>query len=148
MSFVYFLESEDSCTYIGATKNLDRRLKQHLGFIKGGAKATLKKINQGFTWKRICYVSGFPSWSAALQFEWKWKYLSKKIYNKSPYQRRFLALFQLLCLESSTLNALPYSSWPSFPIIHFEKQEEFDRYSLSFPQNTFNIVVDEKKVPN
>ena len=144
MNFVYFLECEDNCTYIGATKNLDKRLKQHMGFLKGGAKATLKKINQGLTWKRVCYVSEFPTWSAALQFEWKWKFLSKKIYNKSPYERRFLALFQLLCLESSTLNALPFSSWPTPPIIHFESEEEYDKFIHMFPQNNFKVICDKK----
>lgn len=145
MSYVYFLECQDKSTYIGATINLDKRLKQHMGFIKGGARITLNKVNQGYTWKRVCYISGFPNWSAALQFEWKWKNLSKKIYNKSPYQRRFLALFQLLCLPSSTLNALPFSSWEDVPVIHFESVEEYNRFINNYPNNTFKIICDEKK---
>ena len=144
MSYVYFLECDDNSTYIGATKNLDKRLKQHMGFIKGGARITINKVNQGFNWKRVCYISGFPTWSAALQFEWKWKHLSKKIYNKSPYQRRFLALFQLLCLPSSTLNALPFSSWDSQPTIHFESMNEYSKFVSLYPQNTFKIKCDEK----
>ena len=34
--FVYLLESTNHATYVGATVNLDHRLRQHNGEIKGG----------------------------------------------------------------------------------------------------------------
>jgi predicted GIY-YIG superfamily endonuclease len=71
--FVYLLECTDKSTYVGATVDLDHRLRQHNKEIKGGAHATTMKVNQGHSWKRICYIKGFPDWTAALQFEWAFR---------------------------------------------------------------------------
>ena len=120
--YVYLLQSTRGSTYIGATINLDRRLRQHNKEIKGGAKATGRKVARGETWNRICYVSGFPSWPAALQFEWRWKQLSRtKTIRKLPRNdRRQAALRLLLSLPQSTCNAVPFTEWESPPIIHYE----------------------------
>ena len=69
MSFVYLLLSSDNSTYVGATVDLDRRLRQHNKEIKGGAHATGAKVLKGETWIRAAHVEGFPDWQAALQFE-------------------------------------------------------------------------------
>jgi hypothetical protein len=61
--FVYLLECTDQSTYVGATVDLEHRLRQHNGEIKGGAHATTMKVRQGLSWKRVCYVSGFPDWT-------------------------------------------------------------------------------------
>ena len=79
MSYVYLLESTDNSTYVGATIDLEKRLRQHNKEIKGGAHATSIKVEKGQTWTRRCYVEGFPDWKAALQFEWAWKYYSRKL---------------------------------------------------------------------
>ena len=121
MSYVYLLVSSDDATYVGATVDLDRRLRQHNKEIKGGAHATGAKVDKGETWKRVCYVSGFPTWQAALQFEWRWKQLSRKLPQKmNPLERRMEALQQLLALDRPTSKAIPYSEWPSFPEVNFE----------------------------
>jgi predicted GIY-YIG superfamily endonuclease len=117
---VYLLESSDGTTYVGATVDLERRLRQHNKEIKGGAHATGVKVAKGQNWRRVLYVSGFPDWSAALQFEWRFKQLSRKRPEKKPLERRIAALDQLLSLEKSTSNAVPYELWPSPPIIHWE----------------------------
>jgi structure-specific endonuclease subunit SLX1 len=78
MSFVYLLVSTSGSTYVGATVDLDRRLRQHNKEIKGGAHATGAKVAQGESWTRAAHVSGFPDWPAALQFEWRWKHISRK----------------------------------------------------------------------
>lgn len=121
MSYVYLLHSTDNSTYVGATVDLDRRLRQHNKIIKGGAHATSMKVNAGQTWERACYIEGFPDWQAALQFEWRWKQISRKLSNKLfPLKRRMIALKQLLSLTSSTSKAIPYSQWNSPPNIIFE----------------------------
>ena len=56
-------------TYIGATVDLHRRLKQHNGIYKGGAQAT--KAHR--PWKLALCVDGFETWNEALSFEWRWK---------------------------------------------------------------------------
>ena len=104
MSFAcYCLASETGKTYVGFTTNLDRRLRQHNQEICGGARAT-----KGHIWKRIMSVVGFPSQQAALQFEWKWKHLTRKTSGNSAVERRCSALVNLLNSECSTSNALPF----------------------------------------
>ena len=129
MSFVYLLLSSDKSTYIGATIDLERRLRQHQGEIKGGAHATTAKVCKGETWTRACHVSGFPDWQAALQFEWRWKQLSRKLSPRLlPLERRMQALKQLLSLERPTSKAKSYSEWISPPEIHFEIEESREIY--------------------
>ena len=124
-SFVYLLVSSDNCTYVGATVELERRLRQHNKEIKGGAFATSAKVLKGEIWLRAAYISGFPDWTAALQFEWRWKQLSRKyIKDKStPLERRMKALKDLLLLERPTSKAIPYTEWNTGPEIHFESEE-------------------------
>ena len=121
MSFVYLLESSNGATYIGATVDLDRRLRQHNKEISGGAHLTGMKVAKGETWIRAAYVSGFPDWQAALQFEWRWKQLSRKLPSKmEPLKRRLIALKQLLALDRSTSKAVPYIEWATPPHVELE----------------------------
>ena len=123
--FVYILESSNRTgnTYVGATVDLTRRLRQHNKELAGGAHATSV---HGNTWRRVCNVSGFPTWSAALQFEWKLKYISRNISKvhafsiKAPISKRLIALNQLLHLDKSTNNAIPFIEWNSPPFIAWE----------------------------
>jgi predicted GIY-YIG superfamily endonuclease len=55
--------------YIGSTKNIVRRLRQHLGTISGGAKSTRVRSD----WIIMCSISGFDSWSETLSCERKLK---------------------------------------------------------------------------
>lgn len=110
--FVYLLLCSDNSTYIGATVDLNHRLRQHNCEIKGGAIATSRKVKKGESWKRVCYVENFPSWNSALQFEWAWKFYSRKLSRKLlPIDRRKKALNKLLSLEKSTSNAIPFADW-------------------------------------
>ena len=122
--FVYLLLAGDNSTYVGATVDLDRRLRQHNKEIKGGATATGTKVEKGETWIRAAHVEGFPDWQAALQFEWRWKQLSRKInMNIKPLERRIMALKQLLALERPTSKAKLYSEWSDPPKIVLEDEE-------------------------
>ena len=51
---------------MGVTVNLARRLRQHNGEIKGGAKATRGRG----PWKIVGTVENLPTKRAALQLEW------------------------------------------------------------------------------
>ena len=120
MFYVYLLQC-DNYTYIGATVNLDRRLRQHNKEIKGGAKLTGSKVSNGSTWKRLAYVEGFPTWNSALQFEWKWKNISKKYSNDLvPLEKRIVGLINLLELEKPTKKSIEFSEWNIPPKIIFE----------------------------
>jgi len=124
VSYVYLLVSTDNSTYIGATMDLDKRLRQHNKEISGGAHATGVKVAKGQFWTRAAHVEGFPSWVAALQFEWRWKQLSRKLSAKLfPLDRRIRALKELLSLEKPTSKSIPYSEWPSPPVAIMETEE-------------------------
>jgi structure-specific endonuclease subunit SLX1 len=130
MSFVYLLLSSDNCTYVGATVDLERRLRQHNKEIKGGAFATGAKINKGEVWIRVAHVEGFPDWQSALQFEWRWKQLSRKINEKMhPLKKRMIALKELLSLDRPTTKAKLYSEWPSQPQVILEDDEARKYYN-------------------
>ena len=109
--YCYLLISSDhKKTYIGATNNPERRLKQHNGELSGGAKATV-----GREWKRLVLVTGFPDSIAALQFEWAWKYNARKF--GSGIMNRVKGLKMLLEQEKSTSSSVPFSEWITYPYI-------------------------------
>ena len=123
--FVYLLESSSKCaTYVGATVNLERRLRQHNKELSGGAHATGAKVTRGETWRRACHVTGFPTWQAALQFEWRFKQLTRRepsSAKQTPLERRQAALQKLLSFPQSTSKAIPYAAWPSGgPVVVWE----------------------------
>ena len=129
-SFVYLLECSNGNTYVGATIDLDRRLRQHNKEIKGGARATTSKVEKGENWQRVCYISGFPDWSSTLQFEWRWKQINRKIpFGKSCLERRMRSLKELLSLPQSTTKAIPFKEWDNPPKINFELEEAKMIYS-------------------
>lgn len=115
----YCLVSQSGSTYIGSTIDVDRRLRQHNGEIAGGAVATSK----GKGWTRVCHIVGFPDERCALQFEWRWKQLSRKEASKNPMERRLAALVVLLNMERATSKAKPYCEFEGPLQIHLEKQE-------------------------
>ena len=120
-SFVYLLLSSDNATYVGATVDLDRRLRQHNKELKGGAHATGAKVEKGETWLRAAHVRGFPDWQAALQFEWRWKQISRKLPAKMlPLERRLLAVNMLLKMERPTTKAKAYTEWMVAPELILE----------------------------
>jgi structure-specific endonuclease subunit SLX1 len=130
--FVYLLVSSDDATYVGATVDLNHRLRQHNKEIKGGAHATSAKVGKGHTWTRACHVAGFPDWPAALQFEWRWKHLNRQMPTKMfPLERRMRALQKLLSLERPTSKAIAYSEWPAPPQVNIEIEDAQKYYDLA-----------------
>jgi structure-specific endonuclease subunit SLX1 len=132
--FVYLLLSSPNrnATYVGATVDLDRRLRQHNKEITGGAHATGIKVAKGETWIRVAHIEGFPDWQSALQFEWRWKQLTRKItISVHPLYRRMMALKELLELERPTSKAKPYSEWPEQPKVVLEDEEAQKYYEMN-----------------
>lgn len=92
--FCYMLEAVGGGkqkTYVGATIDPNRRLRQHNGELSGGAKAT-----HGRQWSRRFLIGGFEAEKAALQFEWRWKYLTRQAPGTTFMERRIHALSLLL----------------------------------------------------
>jgi predicted GIY-YIG superfamily endonuclease len=63
--YVYLLH-DGKRTYVGSTTCVVRRLRQHNGEIKGGARATRKSRG---SWKIVCYLKGFQNRSEACRWE-------------------------------------------------------------------------------
>ena len=64
---VYLLfNTETKRSYIGATTDVDRRLRQHKREIKGGAKSTFKFYQH---WTLVCFLNGFKDRSEAMRWE-------------------------------------------------------------------------------
>lgn len=53
-------------TYVGITKNLERRLSQHNGILGGGAKSTRAKR----PYEIACYIENIPNRSIASKLEY------------------------------------------------------------------------------
>ncbi len=108
--YCYLLINDmNNSSYVGVTKNIHRRLRQHNREISGGAKATIGKH-----WHRVCYIENFPNATAALQFEWKWKNITKKIWNitHNVLNRRLEALVHLGNLDKPTEKAANFNTYP------------------------------------
>jgi predicted GIY-YIG superfamily endonuclease len=87
-------------TYIGMTNEPERRLEQHNRVKSGGARSTA-----GHIWKHACVINGFPDKTSALQFEWMWKHISKKMHR---IPGKMEALLQLLRSGKSTSSSVPF----------------------------------------
>ena len=123
-AFCYLLYTDEGQTYVGATVDPNRRLRQHNKEIKGGAHATGIRVAQGATWKRACVVS-LPEWRTALQFEWRWKQLGRTQCKsvRHPLQRRLQSLKTLLSFEKPTTTAIPYDAYPEPLSISWDSEE-------------------------
>ena len=58
-------------TYCGSTNSLSRRIRQHNGELKGGARYTTRRAGP---WEPCIVVYGFPNRSQMLSFEWHVKH--------------------------------------------------------------------------
>jgi len=122
------LNSTHTRTYVGATIDPIRRLRQHNQDIVGGARATSSD-----KWTHACVIYGFPDERSALQFEWMWKYLTRKEGGRGePLKRRYTALEKLLESGQSSSTSIPFAQW-----------DESHKLSIDFiypPQNISEII--------
>jgi len=130
-AYCYLLYTDEGQTYVGATVDPDRRLRQHNQEISGGARATGIRVAQGLQWKRACYLQGIPEWRSALQIEWRWKQLGRTRCKsvKNALDRRLASLHLLLSFDKPTEKAIPYEAYPEGPpTIVWESDEMEQRY--------------------
>ena len=138
VAYCYLLYTDEGQTYVGATVDPDRRLRQHNKEIVGGARATGIRVNQGLIWKRACYIP-LPEWRTALQFEWRWKQLgrTKCQHIRQALPRRLHSLRILLAQEKPTATAIPYDAYPDGPPLIQWESEEWKAYyeSIEYKEN-------------
>ena len=87
-------------TYNGCTNNFTRRIRQHNGEIKGGAKCTSRRG----PWTPYCIITGFKDNIEALQTEWRIKRVEGRRRAKKycGAEGRIKGLNQILKLEQFT----------------------------------------------
>ena len=94
--WVCYLIANGGYTYVGVSPTPDKRLRQHNGEIKGGAKYTRRSKS----WRVLFYLEGFsdsPSgWKETLSCEWHLKHVTKYRRGTSPVARRWRNVRTLL----------------------------------------------------
>ncbi len=82
--YVYILKCKDNSYYIGIAANMERRLKQHLGMLKGGAKYTKTHgvISVMAIWNDI---SNEYARKLEIQLKRKLSHTDKKCLVENPY---------------------------------------------------------------
>jgi len=98
-------DDEDRLSYVGVTNDMRRRLRQHNGVIKGGARYTRK----GNKWKILFLVTGLPDRKTALQLEWRLHRRSSGVgpnpFGHSTAARRAWKLYSAFQMERFTTKA-------------------------------------------
>jgi predicted GIY-YIG superfamily endonuclease len=119
--WVFYIIQNKNYTYAGVSPTPGKRLRQHNGEIKGGAKYTTSK---GEGWEHICLVKGFNNKIEALQFEWAVKHAPPR--NIGGIESRIKKLFDIINKERWTSNA-PLASevmlticWKNKPKIEYD----------------------------
>lgn len=107
--YCYILASKNenyiNKSYNGMTNNLSRRIRQHNGEIKGGAKYTRGKG----PWKYIAIIEGYVDKIDALCCEWRIKHPTNTRTRPAKYNKpdgRINSLNIVLTLDKWTNNAL------------------------------------------
>lgn len=99
----FYIIANKGFTYAGVSPVPERRLRQHNGELKGGAKYTTSK---GTGWRHICLISGFNK-IQALQFEWAVKHCAPR--HAGGITNRLIKMVEVLHREHWTSKS-PISS--------------------------------------
>jgi predicted GIY-YIG superfamily endonuclease len=92
---VYLLQNTvNGYTYVGMTNNLPRRIRQHNGFLVGGAKYTSRNKGAG-EWFIYGTINGLNK-IQAYSIEKKIQIRSRKVKGGKPIDRRLEAIKQIL----------------------------------------------------
>ena len=102
----------------------------------GGVHHKQTLLNQ----KSLLLSQTYQIEKSTLQFEWRWKQISRTLSKTmKPIERRIMALHRLLNLDRPTTKALPYSEWEQKPHVHMELF--VDLFSLYFQESEENPYI-------
>ena len=109
----FYIIYNGKATYAGVSPDPIRRLRQHNGEIKGGAKYT---TSRGPGWSHICVISGFQDKIQAMQFEWAVKHVAPR--NAGGITNRIKKLYEVLQRDHWTSKSPLASSVPLHIVWH------------------------------
>ncbi len=123
----YMLKSEvHKRFYIGYTVDFRRRLRQHNGEIKGGAKRTQKDR----PWTPVCLIKGFYEASSALRFEYRLHHPGRRIRKTETVEEFLMSILETIVTRGDgsvkNKNKMP---WPSLTVCWTEQG-----YSVTHPR--------------
>lgn len=113
---MFYIIQNGRWTYAGVSPDPARRLRQHNGEIKGGAKYPLSR---GPGWQHVCLIEGFPNKITAMQFEWAVKHCAPR--TKGGVKARFEKLAEVLSREKWTSKS-PHADTISLSV-HFSSDK-------------------------
>lgn len=93
------INTKNQYTYLGITNNSKRRLRQHNGEIKGGAKYTRMKKGEG-EWIYHTKIEGLTK-SQALSMERTTKNLRRKAKGTTPLEKRLDAIEKMKLINKN-----------------------------------------------
>ena len=142
--YVCYLLKSKICnrTYIGCTNNFKKRIRQHNGEIKGGAKYT----NSNRPWIPVCIISGFSDKSQALCFEWRIKRtrIGNKFRTVYLLNNRIKNIFDVFSLERFTKKCALTKNY-TFTINFFEQNILMD-FKNDYNLKNINIIYNESYI--
>ena len=139
-NYCYILKNdENNKTYNGYTNNLNRRIRQHNGEIKGGAKSTQCEK----TWKFYAVIAGFETRKEALSCEWKIKHPTNEKRRPPIYcgpVGRIKSLNIVLALDNWTSKSTGLSNQNEYTLyIHEEYKNIIDKNIIKQNVKILNI---------
>ena len=137
-------------SYIGYTVDMKRRLRQHNGEIKGGAKATHWCVN----WRVVWTVRGFATANHALQLEWRLHHPRGRRRGRGfssggdSISRRTRDLYIIMQLERFTSKA-PRTVEPSSEyVLQWSNNNDAEIYAHMWPAYVKSVIIPPAILPN
>ncbi|KAL1834975.1 hypothetical protein ACET3Z_004626 [Daucus carota] len=115
-------------TYIGFTVNPKRRIKQHNGEMTSGAFRTKSKR----PWEMALCIYGFPTNTAALQFEWAWQHPTESLAVRKAASK-FKSLSGIANKVKLAFTMLALSSWQSLDLTVNFFSTKYQRHCAGCP---------------
>ena len=145
-NYICYILKCDNWTYNGCTNNFKRRIRQHNGEIKGGAKCTSRRG----PWAPYCIITGFQDNIEALQTEWRIKRVEgrRRAIKYSGAEGRIKGLDKILQMDQFTsksqrlvkdMNLIIYLDPDYHPLIEHLP----DNMELKDINEYFNVTVEE-----